>query len=115
MCMTFKILTSKFRLFDLPLKSESVEEDEKIVATSAPQGRLFVHNKTLYDFSQLEENQLPSKGSAIALPSIDDYIDSAKISLVNRMKMLKDLETICRGTDEKETDREVDTGNGREG
>jgi hypothetical protein len=90
------------------------EDDETIVATTAPDGRLFVYNGTLYDFSKLEDHQMPSKGSAIALPSIEDYIDNAKISLVNHMRILEGFEAQLREDHEKETDREASSGNGRE-
>jgi hypothetical protein len=72
------VLTSSKRTIGLPVKISELKKDEKIVATNADFGMLYLTldtagNEILMDYQDFDEGEIPDGGSPICLPSIDDY------------------------------------------
>jgi hypothetical protein len=92
--MSSIVLTSENRILGLPVKLEEIHKGEKIVATNADMGMLFVDESTgkeiLKDYSEIDPENLP-EGSPICVPYIEDY-KSAKIEeLKEQIKEFEDL------------------------
>jgi hypothetical protein len=73
--MSSKIFTSKFRVFQTPLKASDMSKDEMVIATDAIDGLLFTYmhdgKETIYDITECPEGSAP-----IYFPPYEDISNS---------------------------------------
>jgi hypothetical protein len=88
------VVTSKNRILGIPVKTTELEPGEKIVATNAPMGMLYVveiaGGEILHDYSELEEDEIP-EGMPLALPLIEDYKNKKLEELQSSIVEINDL------------------------
>lgn len=80
------IVTSTGRKLNLPVKLEDLKKEE-IVATDAPYGMLFVHNKVLSSYFAVEKEDL-NNGSLVCVHLIDDFKEEEKKRLIKQIEKL---------------------------
>jgi hypothetical protein len=80
------IVTSTGRKLNLPVKLEDVNSEE-IVATNAPYGMLFVVNKVLKSYFEIEKEEL-NQGSLVCIHLIEDFKEDEKKRLIKQIEKL---------------------------
>ncbi len=88
------VLTSKNRILGLPVNLCEMQEGEKIVATNADMGMLFVENtlskEILRDYDDIDPENLPD-GMPISVPYIDDYKNKKIEELKKQIEEFNDI------------------------
>jgi hypothetical protein len=92
--MSSIVLTSENRIIGLPLTLDEIHKGEKIVATNADMGMLFVDESSgkeiLKDYNEIDPENLP-EGSPICVPYIEDYKNAKIEELKEQIKEFEDL------------------------
>ena len=92
--MSSIVLTSENRILGLPVTLNELHKGEKIVATNADMGMLFVDEaagkETLKDYAEIDPENLPD-GSPICVPYIEDYKNAKIEELKEQIQEFEDL------------------------
>lgn len=92
--MANTVLTSLHRILGLPVRLGEMKPGEKIVATNADMGMLFVESKgskeILRDYDDIDPENLP-EGTPISVPYISDYKNEKIEELKCQIEAFEDL------------------------
>ena len=92
--MANTVLTSLNRILGLPVSLCEMKPGEKIVATNADMGMLFVKNsggqETLVDYDDIDPENLP-EGMPISVPYISDYKNAKIEELRKQIEEFNDI------------------------
>lgn len=95
--MSSIVLTSKNKILGLPVNLSEMESGEKIVATNADMGMLFVDTSTgkeiLKDYTDIDTENLP-EGMPISVPYIKDYKKAKIEELLKQIEEFEDINDI---------------------
>lgn len=95
--MSSIVLTSENRILGLPVNLSEIHKGEKIVATNADMGMLFVDESTgkeiLKDYTDIDTENLPN-GMPISVPYIKDYKKAKVEELLKQIEQFEDLNDI---------------------
>lgn len=88
------VITSQNRIVGLPVKVSELEPGEKIVATNAPMGMLYVvetpTGEILRDYEELENDEIPD-GMPISIPLVEDYKNKTIKELKLKINQVNEL------------------------